>query len=84
MFKAKKPYTITLLDNFDGPSIGTQKSIVLTEIGFFGGRNLMLAYFFFGAAGVIALVICFYFIFYFRLQGDMMAETEDFLDNLTY
>ena len=77
-------YSIMVSDNFDSLSIGSDKYIYLSEIGIFGGKNLFLAWVFLGCTAFIALVLLFFFVFYFIKIHKKNRDTEDYLKTLKY
>jgi len=77
-------YSITITDNFDSMSIGSNKYIFLSEIGIFGSNNLFLAWVFLGSAAYIIVVLVVFFIFYFVKLHRRNRENEDYLKTLRY
>ena len=77
-------YEINLLDNYKGPTIGTNKYIHLSEVNFFGGRNFVLPWIFFGTALIILIILVMFFVCYFRKIHKKDRNTEEFINGLTY
>ena len=82
--KKDTTYSITVQDNFDSMSIGSNKFIYLSEIGIFGGNNLFLAWVLLGSAAYIIVILFVFFIFYFAKLHRRNRENEDFLKTLRY
>ena len=79
-----KTYTVEIFDNFDSEKLDNEKYLVLSEIGTFGGKNFVLAYFMFGAAGITALVLIFFVIGLFACVKGRRIEEESYIAQLSY
>jgi|LakMenEpi03Aug12_release.lakeMendotaPanAssembly.Ray.scaffolds.fasta_scaffold1009966_1 hypothetical protein len=62
---ANKTYLLNIKDNYDAPALGSKKYIFITEVGLFGGRNLVIPGIFFGCAFIIFLIMLVFFACYF-------------------
>lgn len=82
--KAGTTYLIEIEDNFDAPSIGSEKWIVLTELGMFGGKNFILSFILLGAAGAVFCVLMVFFTCYFMRLHKKNRENEAFIASLKF
>jgi flagellar biogenesis protein FliO len=84
VLEAGVSYTFIIDDNFDSTSIGSNKSIYLSEVGQFGGKNMVLPYMFLGMAGVLLIILLMFVVCYcIRVRGKDRT-TADYLNSLTY
>ena len=77
-------YTLELYDNFDAPSIGSNKYIKLSEVGSFGGKNMVLPYMFLGMAVLILAILIMFMVCYFAKIHGKDRDSEKYLESLTY
>ena len=82
--EAGKIYTVEIIDNWDSAILGNEKHLVLSEIGTFGGRNFVLAYFLLGAAAMTALVLIFFIVGLFACVKGRRIEEESYIRQLNY
>ena len=77
-------YNIYIDNTYDSESIGSRKFLYLSEIGIFGGKNMLLPYAFLGAGGAVFCILIFYFICYFVKLNKRNRESEAFIASLSY
>ena len=82
--KAGITYYLEIEDNYDAPKLGSEKWILLTELGMFGGKNFILAYIFLGASLVVFFILMGFFTFYFMKLHRKNRENEAFIAQLKY
>jgi hypothetical protein len=77
-------YEFVIDDNFDAPSIGSKKFIYLSEVGKFGGKNMVLPIMFLSMAGVLALILLLFIACWFAKIRGKDRDSDEFLSKLTY
>jgi len=77
-------YNIYINSRYDAASIGAEKYLYISEIGIFGGKNMLLPFMFLGAGGVVFCILLFYFICYFVKLNKRNRESEAFIASLKY
>lgn len=82
--KKGKEYMIAIEDNWASDKLDNEKSIVFSEVGTFGGKNYILAYFFAGAAAITVLVLIFFCIGFCAFVSGRRIEEESYIQNLKY
>ena len=71
-------YTLAVKSNWEGKSIGATKSIIITELGNYGGKDPFLANILLGAALVSLVCICAFVAFYFRKLHGIEIYSKEF------
>ena len=82
--KSGKTYVVTIKDNYSSDRIGNEKYLYLSEVGTFGGKNYVLAYFFAGSSVLSFLVLIFFILGYFMKVQGRRIEEENYIKNLSY
>jgi len=70
---------IAINDTWASDKLNNKKYIVFSEIGTFGGKNFVLAYFFGGAAAITLLILIFFFIGYCAFVSGRRIEEESYM-----
>lgn len=81
---ANKTYYLSIKDTYDAKALGSKKYIFITEVGLFGGRNLVIPGIFFGCAFIIFCILLLFFACYFVKLHKKDRYSEDFINSLTY
>lgn len=82
--KKGKEYVISLNDQYSADLIDNEKHIVFAEIGTFGGKNFVLAYFFGLGAIISFMVLLFFCVGYFAFIKGRRLEQADYIKQLKY
>lgn len=81
---AGQQYTLAVMSKWEGRPIGATKSIIITELGNYGGKDPFLSYILLGGAGLTLLMITVFTCFYFRKLHKVNIYSKEFVLKRNY